>query len=148
MPIKRYSSPCVKFTINVKIDGKMTGIVFDRYNHDDKRRYADISDSCIQEQMEKSSDFNVYFRLDFSISDPDAEIENIIEAPAKIVVAEAKKEEVNPLKEVKIFSAIIKAKEWINKNHGVAYSKIVNLERLVSEYSKIGFDLKISTIKK
>jgi hypothetical protein len=150
MPLKRYSSPCKKITVNVKIDGKQVGIVFDRYNHDSKTRFVDVSDKNIQSQLEASPDFTVYFHLDYTIADP-IEVIPIEAKPIEVVkpvvpVIEAKKEV--PTKEVKEFPNITKAKEWINKDHGVAYSKMANVEKVTSEYNKLGFDLKITIVKK
>lgn len=123
MSIKRYSSPCVKFTINVKVDGKQVPIVFDRFNHDDKRRFIEVDKRSIQEQMEKSKDFNVYFKLDFVIEDP--------------------KE-----KQLLEFRTNDLAKKWINKNHNIPYIRLGNRAMLDLEYGLLGFELQIETINK
>lgn len=118
--IKRYSSACVKFTINVKVNGKQTPVVFDRYNQDTKRRFIDISDPEIQKQMEKSADFNVYFCMDYSIVDPNDLI-------------------------VKEFSNWKDAKSWLNDEFEIPFKELPNKASVVSKAHKLGFELNFTT---
>lgn len=80
MSVKRYSSSCVKFTANVKINGKQTQIVFDRYNSEQKRRFIDISDLFIQKQLDNDPGLNTYFKCDFVIED----LENMPDDPCTL----------------------------------------------------------------
>jgi len=135
MSIKRYSSPCAKFTINVMVDNKQKAIVFDRYDHDQKRRFIDIDDSLIQGQIENSQDFNVYFKLDFEIADEEES---------------EPKEEIKPdlPKIPKVFTTMNEAKKWLNKNHDAPYNRMVNGAMTIHEYEFYGFELKIEPLKK
>lgn len=132
MSVKRYSSPCVKFTVNVKTAGKQIPIVFDRYNHETKRRYIDIADPLIQHLMETSPDFTVYFHLDFE--DKTGERTDLVT-------------EFIPLTDsTKTFNTVKEAKLWINENYNIPYVRISNREQLTYEYNLIGFKLVFNTI--
>lgn len=122
--IKRYSSPCAKFTINVKVEGIQKAIVFDRYNADEKRRFIDINDKQVMESMEKSPDFNVYFRLDNTISEPEDEAEK-----------ELLLEDVN-------FKNNNEAKSFLNLK-GVPMHKITNAAKIISEGKLLGYKIEI-----
>jgi hypothetical protein len=109
MSVKRYSSPCVKFTVNVKLAGKQIQVVFDRYNQETKRRYVDISNGEIQQLMEQCPDYNVYFRCEFSIEDP-------ANVPPDVMIPEQlKAEEIKDPEKVKTFLTNADAKLWINE---------------------------------
>lgn len=127
MATKKYSSSCVKFTVNIKKDGKQTPIVFDRYDPERKRRYIEISDKDIQEQMEKSPDYKVYFSLDQITLD---------ESEKELAAVEAT---INRLS----FSTVKAAKEWLNNDHSIPYHRLMNKEAILKEALKLGFTLSI-----
>lgn len=136
--IKRYSSSCVKFTINVKKNGTSYPIVFDNWDPNDKRRWIEISDPDIQEQMEKAPDFNVYFWLDGVTEEP---------------IQEKKEEKVQPEAEIQPTSNKLKphqskdlfsAKRWLNQV-GVPYNKMKNKETMISLAEEHGYELTFET---
>lgn len=146
MATKRYSSPCARFTVNVKADGKQQAIVFDRYNPDEKRRFVDVADKRIQEQMEKSPDFTVYFRLDYVFNDEPEVVETpIVPIPsieAKEVVETQKEEQAENLLSSKKLraSTLTEAKKLIN-DLGVPFHRLTNKERVIKEASQLGYEL-------
>lgn len=136
--IKKYSSPAGRFTINVKKDGKSIPLVFDQYDPDEKRRFIHVSDPDIQEQMEKSKDFNVYFRCDGVLSMDNAVIPAML--PLIEPVIEAKS---NPIEK----KDLMDAKRWLN-SIGVPYNKMKNKDVVVGLAKEQGYDLSFETDKK
>lgn len=89
---KRYSSPSLKFTVNLKKEGKSFPVVFDQFDRERKRRFVIVADEEIQKQLEGNRDFRVYFTLDADYHDPD-----YIPEPVKKVVVEPVKEPETPV---------------------------------------------------
>ena len=134
--IKRYSSPAQRFTVNVKKNGKPHAVVFDNYSPDQKRRYIDIKDPELQDQMEKSPDFRVYFRLDQVINDEQVTPQSSeIEAPESF--APVRKE----------FKSGVEARTWLNTEHGVSNSKLTNNQKIINEAAQLGFMITILNMK-
>ena len=129
--IKRYSSPCVKFAVNVKKDGKSIAVVFDRYNQDDKRRFVLVSDPEIQKQMESKVDFNVYYKLDFSIAEESDSVNKEITQPN---LDSSSKELLS-----KHFKTGTEAKLWLNMELKVPTNKLTNKEKMKTEALLLGF---------
>ena len=138
--VKKYSSSCVKFTINVTKDGKSIPIVFDRWDQEYRRRWILISDPVIQAMMEKSPDFNVYFRLDGVVEEevPIAEIHKI--AP-KVTETEKPKDLITVRKK-----DLLEAKRWLN-SFGIAYSRMKNRETVATIAKEQGYNLVFETSK-
>lgn len=160
MKAKRYSSPSVRFTINVKKNGKQTPLVFDQYSSDYKRRFIVVTDPEIMEQLEKNPDFKVYFHLDqeFDIPDPEEvinandeesleEVENTdVNEPEENIAPDEDVEEVEEHQKeltddkVKHFSKSLDAKKFLN-DLGVAYNKITTKADMISEGAKLGYTI-------
>lgn len=138
MLIKRYASPCLKFTENVKVDGKQFPIVFDRFNNDTKRRYVEISDPAIQAQFEKSASFNVYFFLESEVTITETEkVEvNHVEVPAPKLPANVKR-----------FKNAKDCKEWLNKEQGIAYREILTTDNMIKKGAEKGFIIEFENKK-
>jgi hypothetical protein len=144
MAVKRYSSACSKFAINVKDKkGKPVCLVFDRYNPDAKRRFLDVENIEYQEQIEKSPDFKVYFRLDFIFPETDMLTKEMLPN------ASVCKEEITIENEpqpfcVKLFANVNEAKKWLNEQ-GIPFNKIPNKDKVVSEGKAIGYEIVFET---
>lgn len=76
---KRYSSPCMKFAVNIKKDGKQLPIVFPLWENDTRRRYIIVEDEEVQSKMEASPDFGTYFHLDYAFEDTDEALTEVIQ---------------------------------------------------------------------
>ena len=137
MLVKRYSSSCARFTINVKVNGKQTPLVFNQYSMDYKCRFIEVSDPGIQEQLEKSPDFRVYFHLDYA-----REVESVKEESfEKQDIQTPKTEETNVTALTpKSFEKTLDAKKWLNEQ-GVSYSRIATKDKVFEEAKKLGFEL-------
>ena len=151
MKAKRYSSPSVRFTINVKKNGKQTPLVFDQYSSDYKRRFIVVTDPEVMEQLEKSPDFKVYFHLDqeFDIPDPEEVINANDEESLEEVEITDVEDPINEVEEhqeettddkVKHFSKSLDAKKFLN-DLGVAYNKITTKDAMISEGAKLGYTI-------
>jgi hypothetical protein len=71
---KRYSSPCIKFTVNIKKNGKQFPLTFPMWDNERRRRFIDIDNEQVQKQLESLADFGTYFNLDNDYHDPEEEI--------------------------------------------------------------------------
>jgi hypothetical protein len=139
--LKKYSSPCVKFTVNVKKDGKQFPIVFDGWNSEQKRRWIVISDPDIQAQMEKLEGFNVFYTLDESWEEetnviiPDKYIEsNVVPAIEKLKVPGGIALKVIYKKD------FVEAKRWLT-TLGIPLTYMRNKERLIELAKEQGYEL-------
>jgi hypothetical protein len=138
---KRYSSPSVQFTVNVKVDGKQTPLVFNQYSGDYKRRFVIVTDPDIQKQLEKSPDFNVYFHLDYTREINEEPKEESFEEQDNI------QEPVNDQPNIaaltpKNFEKTIDAKKWLNEL-GIPYNRIATKDKMFEEAKRLGFELTI-----
>lgn len=134
--IKRYSSPCVRFTVNIKKDGKSFPLTFDCWDPNDKRRYILVSDPVIQKQLESLEDFNVYYRLDGVIEEE------------KTVIEESKDSEL-PKKaslETVVKKDLMEAKRWLNQC-GVSYSKMRSKDTVIVLARELGYELSLESDK-
>lgn len=133
--VKVYSSPCIKFTVNVKLGGKSVPIVFDTWDANERRRMVSISDPDVQEKMEKCPDFNVYFKLDG--------IQEVDESVLVPITAAQDHQKTNKEMFVK---DLMEGKRWLN-SLGVPYSKMKTRDTVVGIAKDHGYDLKITNIK-
>lgn len=128
---KQYSSPCMKFTINVKKDGKPYAVVFKDYDRKKKRRIIVISDEEIQKQMEASKDFGVYFHLDKDYHDysETKKADPIIEAPTETIPVH----EEETLADAKKYLASVGIKTYpsMNKAKAIEAAKEKNIQLII-----------------
>jgi hypothetical protein len=146
--IKIYSSPCLKFTVNVKKDGKSFPVVFDRWNAETRRRWIVISDPDIQRQMESLEDFNVYYTLDEIVEevvDPIEEISEEVITPEPVIEVDkpldVKKSGELALKKVNK-KDFVEAKRWLN-TLGIPYTYMKNKETLIALAKEQGYALSL-----
>lgn len=115
---KKYSSSRLKFTINLKIDGKSLALVFDSFDQAERRRYIIVSDPKIQAALEANKDFNAYYSLDLDYHDDSEEVAVIEHKPTETQKENVK--EVESLAEAKKFLAGISVKVYPSMNKGKA----------------------------
>ena len=118
---KRYSSSAQRFTIGIKVDGKKQFITFPGNDPELKRRYFDTEDEKVQEALERSPSFNVYFTMDGtqpSVAPPKQE-------PA-----------------VKTFKNFVECKDWLWKEMKVPFNKVMNKANAAAEAKKLGYEVK------
>lgn len=125
----------MRFTINVKVDGKPTAIVFAGKDANRNRRTIEISSSNIQEQMEKSPDFGVYFSLDW-----EKEIEEATEKEV-ILYHEHTIEPIIP-KKAYVAESLADAKKYLTLT-GIRTYPSMNKEKAVEAAKESGIELTI-----
>lgn len=121
---KTYSSKALRYTVNIKINGKPVAIEFLNYDQEAKRLWFETSDKAIQEQLESNPAFRVYFRLDRSVKEESDNIEVIPEKQDN----------------KKIVKNLVAGKEWLN-SIGVSYSKMKSKDVVVALASELGYVL-------
>jgi hypothetical protein len=126
MITKRYTSPCARFFIQVKRDGKRVQLSFDGYDTELKKRFFDTSDYEIQKQLEASPDFNVYFHLDSQVWD-----EPIVKEEVVTSIVE--------------FKTAAEAREWLYKNKKVPLMEMSNKAKIVEIAKGLGFEFTFKT---
>ena len=110
MAKKRYSSPCQKFTVNIKKNGKQFPLVFPNWDNDAKRRYIIIEDEEVQKQLESLADFGVYYHLDLGFH------EEVTETPTEQLMNQVETENLAEAKKylsgigIKVYPSMNKAK--------------------------------------
>lgn len=124
----------MKFTINVKVDGKSTAIVFTGKDANRNRRTIEISSSNIQEQMEKSPDFGVYFSLDW-----EKEIEETTQK--EVIVFQDPIEPIIP-KKAYVAESLADAKKYLTLT-GIRTYPSMNKEKAVEAAKESGIELTI-----
>jgi len=124
----------MKFTINVKVDGKPTAIVFTGKDANRNRRTIEISSSNIQEQMEKSPDFGVYFSLDW-----EKEIEETTQK--EVIVFQDLIEPIIP-KKAYVAESLADAKKYLTLT-GIRTYPSMNKEKAVEAAKESGIELTI-----
>ena len=78
---KRYSSPCIRFTVNIKRNGKQFPITFPLWDNENRRRFVIIEDEEVQKQLESLKDFGIYFHLDSGYLDTETGQEEVVSEP-------------------------------------------------------------------
>lgn len=141
MSKRRYTTSCLNFEIWLTIKGERKIISFGGKDILTKQRYLDTEDKEIQKALESNPFFGVYFTKSIEY--------DWMELEEKPKEAHAVVEEIPKLKTDKTlierqFKNITEAKQWINKNHNVPYSKMKTKEQLVSEFANIGYQLILS----
>jgi hypothetical protein len=132
---KQYSSPCIKFTINLKVDGKSLTVVFPDWDRERKRKFIIVSDEKIQKQLEANEAFNTYFHLDTEYVD----IENVPEVEqgaenVKPVVTDGETLEVENLAAAKKYLAGLGIKVYpsMNKAKAIEAAKEKKIQLIIN----------------
>lgn len=131
--LKRYCTTCATFDIHLEINSTRVVVPFEGRDVLQKLRFLDTDDKELQKALEATPAFNVYFYKSGEFD---------------WMELEAKEEEEAHVDKSKTFKSVIEAKEWINKTHNIPYSRIKNMEALENEFSALGFQLIIETVKK
>jgi hypothetical protein len=129
MITKKYSSPCARFYINVKIDKKQTQLSFDGYDTDLRKRTFETNDYEIQKQLEASPDFGLYFHLQEQSWDGEK-----AEVP---VIAEVVQD--------KEFKNSTEARDWLYKVLKVPITEITNKFKMVEKAKELGYNITFKT---
>lgn len=123
---KRYSSPCMKFTVNIKKDGKQFPVVFPLWDNENRRRFIIIEDEETQNKLEKAAEFGTYFNLDHGYEDT-AEAEEVISEPTN------PQHEVESLADAKKYLAELGVKVYpsMNKAKAIEAAKEKQIELII-----------------
>ncbi len=112
----------MKYTVNLKVDGKPVTIVFTDWDRERKRRFIVISDEKIQKQLEANEAFNTYFQLDYEYHDIKnvPEVVQAVEEVKVVVVTGIENHEVESLAEAKKYLAGLGIKVYPSMNKAKA----------------------------
>lgn len=150
MTLRRYCAKCSKFSISLILeDGRNITISFEGKDVIAKERFVDVEDKMIQEALEKTTSFNVYFyksnEFDWMKEGDQIDTEKIMVIPAIAVSnLDPKKEDqevkkLDPIK--KEFSTVSAAKTWLHKDFGVSMAKLGNKTIVVEKALELGFEI-------
>ena len=132
---KRYSSPCIRFTVNIKKDDKQFPITFPLWDNENRRRFIIIEDEEVQKQLESLKDFGIYFHLDSGYLDMDA----VEPSPGEKKDDEIIKTDILPAEE---YETLADAKRFL-ASIGVIVYPSMNKAKAISVAQEKGIQLKI-----
>jgi hypothetical protein len=126
---KRYSSPCIRFTVNIKRNGKQFPITFPLWDNENRRRFIIIEDEEVQKQLESLYDFGRYFVLDPGYTDTDSIQAEAVSAQNNLT------HEVETLAEAKKYLAELGIKVYPSMNKGKAIEAAAeqNIELIIKK---------------
>lgn len=146
MAKKRYCSNCSEFNIYLPIGKEQINLRFHGKNSLTKERFVDIEDKAIQEALEKSPSFGIYFYKSNEFAWTEVEEKPIIEEPKEEEIITPTEETEQEIIE-KEFTSGTKAKSWLNKTFNIPLHKLSNNAKIKNEFAVLGIDL-ILTPKK
>lgn len=148
--LKRYCAFCSKYSITLELsDWKNITLEFSGKNPLTKERFADVSDPLIQEALEKTASFNVYYyksnhwnsiSTDEQIADLGMSvIPGAITFDYESEKVEQKEEQNGLIK--KEFQTGKDAKSWLNSEHHVSFALLGNKQAIIEKGLELGFEI-------
>ena len=124
----------MKYTVNIKVDGKPVPIVFTDWDRERKRRFIIISDEKIQKQLEANEAFNTYFHLDAEYPDTENVPDEVYaEEEDEKEVPKGNEKEVETLADAKKYLAGLGIKTYpsMNKAKAIESAKEKNIQLII-----------------